>query len=88
MRRLNWKPIQNKANEAAKLLGHTLGSFESHRNGQARNSVKMASCEICYGCCWIAYTANRGFGAGGRLLIFRCGTSEAMGLNKPEVIQS
>lgn len=88
MYQMNWKPIQDKAIEAAKLLGHTLGPFESHRNSQAQNALKMASCEVCYGCCWVAYTATRGFGAGGRLLMHRCGTPEAMGLMTPEGISS
>lgn len=78
--KLNWKPITALAIKAAEDLGHKLGEFELHRNrlGTAPQ-LRMASCEKCYGCCWIAWTPTRGFGAGGRLLAYRCGTNEAMG---------
>ncbi len=79
MNRLNWKPIEKQVIEAAKSLGHTVGAFKQHRNRfSSGNVVKTATCDTCYGCCWVAYQAQRG--GGGRILIHRCGTPEAMGL--------
>lgn len=75
--RLNWKPIRAQAIAAAEALGHNLGPFSKI---SGRKSLKMANCETCYGCCWIAFTTTRGYGAGGRLLKYRCGTPEAAGL--------
>lgn len=74
---LNWKPIKKVCIEAAESLGHKLEAFKNFKN---TGWLKMASCKKCYGCCWIAHTPSRGFGAGGRLLIYRCGTPEAEGL--------
>lgn len=74
--KLNWKPITEAAIDAAGVLGHTLDKFE-RKSGR---SFKMASCTICYGCCWIAHETMRGFIVGGRLLKYRCGTPEAAGL--------
>lgn len=73
--KLNWKPIQKRATEAAEALGHKLEPF-----GKANRSVRSASCETCYGCCWVAHSPTRGYSAGGRILKYRCGTNEAMGL--------
>lgn len=79
--RLNWKPIIEQATQAAEALGHKLELFgpNSGRAGQC-NAMRMAGCTKCHGCCWIAYSITRGFGAGGRLLHYRCGTPEAMGV--------
>jgi hypothetical protein len=74
--RLDWRSIQKRCTEAAQKMGHELGPFKPHGRGQLR----MASCDACYGCCWVAYQPSRGFGAGGRLLMYACGTNEAAGL--------
>lgn len=81
MNRLNWKTIEKQVVEATKALGHTVGAFKQHRNRfSSGNYVKTATCETCYGCCWVAYQTQRGFGGGGRILIHACGTPEAMGI--------
>jgi hypothetical protein len=74
--RLNWKPIRKVCVEAAQAMGHKLSGFDKRKSTP---SVRTAMCETCYGCCWIAYSSTRGFGAGGRLLKYRCGTPEAAG---------
>jgi hypothetical protein len=76
--RLNWTPIKQRAVKAAESLGHKLGPFERGYLSYT-GQLKMASCERCFGCCWVAIS-QRGFVAGGRLLKFRCGTPEAAGL--------
>ncbi len=50
---MNWKPISKMAADAAAGLGHGLGPF-TDRKGSRTSSLKMASCEKCYGCCWTA----------------------------------
>jgi hypothetical protein len=72
----DWGPIQKLAAESAAALGHTLGDFDHRPRFQ---STRMASCETCFGCCWASYK-NSGFTAGGRILKYKCGTKEAMGL--------
>jgi len=80
MTRLDWKPIRSQAVKAAEALGHKLGPFDSKTTGFG-NVVRMASCLKCHGCCWMAFqNSGRGFGADGRLLKYRCGTPEAMGI--------
>lgn len=74
---MNWKPITAEAVKAAEALGHKLEPF---RKRHGRSLIKMASCEKCMGCCWIAYQEGKGFGAGGRILKYECGTKEAAGL--------
>jgi hypothetical protein len=77
--RLNWKPIVDQASRVAESLGHQLGPFTTHRNRfGSGNVVRTATCNLCGGCCWIAFSER--YGAGGRLLKYRCGTPEAMGL--------
>lgn len=78
--RLDWKPITKVAIRAAEELGHTLDTFTGRRSGISPAKCKTAMCVECFGCCWIAYTPSRGFTAGGRLLAYRCGTPEAMGI--------
>lgn len=79
--RLNWKPIQKLAKEAAAELGHDIEPFSSNPRTP---SVRMSGCLTCYGCCWTAYSPSRGasggFTAGGRILKYKCGTKEAMGV--------
>jgi hypothetical protein len=75
---LNWNPIKAQAIQVAESLGHELSAFDSKRTGFG-NIVRMASCEICLGCCWMSYQVGGGFKAGGRLLKYRCGTEEAAG---------
>lgn len=72
---LDWKPISIRAVERAKSLGHRIDGFER----KPKRSFRMASCQNCGGCCWVAWT-GRGFGFGGRILRYRCGTPEAAGL--------
>jgi hypothetical protein len=81
---VNWNPIRKQALTAAEALGHKLGPFDTKTTrGMTRdrfgNVARMASCETCGGCCWIAFQPGRGFGAGGRLLKYKCGTPEAAG---------
>ena len=79
--RLNWRPITEQATHAAEALGHKLERFEGGPRSQlGSNLVRTAGCSKCHGCCWIAYSITRGFGAGGRLLHYACGTPEAMGM--------
>lgn len=74
----DWKPIARTATEAAKELGHQIGGFEIN---QKTPSVRMASCDKCFGCCWIGYAGIvKGFQAGGRALKYRCGTNKAKGI--------
>lgn len=75
--RMSWNPIKRAATKAATAMGHRMGIFGG---GYRSPSVKTAMCETCGGCCWVAYTPSRGFGCGGRLLRYRCGTKEAAGL--------
>lgn len=74
-----WKPIQKACIEAATAMGHTLGIT----GRRATPSVKTAMCNKCFGCCWVARNATRGFDAGGRLVKYRCGTPEAAGRLEP-----
>jgi hypothetical protein len=74
---INWKPIRKICIEAAEALGHKIGEFKARKETP---DVRTAICTTCYGCCWIGRSPTRGFGAGGRLLKYRCGTPEAAGL--------
>src|ERR1041385_3811135 len=73
-----WRSIRESCIKAAEEMGHTLPRRFTSRTSTP--GVKTAMCTKCYGCCWIAFSASRGFGAGGRLLKYRCGTREAAGV--------
>ena len=75
---MDWKPIRDTCTKAAEANGHKLGTFGTRKT--ASGTVRMVSCETCYGCCWIAWTITRGFITGGRLLKYKCGTPEAAGV--------
>ncbi len=79
---MNWNLIREQATDKAVSLGHSLGSFQ--RCG-GRHRVRMAMCQTCQGCCWIALHPSRGFIAGGRLLKYHCGTHEAAGTLPPKM---
>jgi hypothetical protein len=92
MSALNWKPIIKIANTAAEGLGHKLGAFSRTRGGMCGDNIRTVLCEQCYGCCWVAHlvhpgphTDSKGYGCGGRLLKYRCGTPEAAGLRVREM---
>jgi hypothetical protein len=82
---LDWNPIRQRAIERAEALGHKLGPFDSSR-AHFVNGMRMAECETCHGCCWITFQlgSRGGFKMGGRLLKYKCGTPEAMGLLRTE----
>lgn len=74
---INWDPIRASARKVAEQLGHDLGGFSGR---PSTPQVRTAICLRCYGCCWVCHTPSKGFRAGGRLLKYRCGTTEAAGL--------
>lgn len=82
MEKLNWKPIIAEATKAAEQLGHKLLPFGKTLRSPmgAPTAVRTASCADCYGCCWIDWLQGRGHRAGGRILKYKCGTAEAMGM--------
>lgn len=69
-----WKTIREKARQEASKLGHHVGPFDG------RKQVRVAMCEKCYGCCWVSQYAAGVVQAGGRILRYKCGTKEAMGV--------
>jgi len=78
---LNWKQIIDQADAAAQALGHDLFAFESARNMPGSPArCKTAMCIDCGGCCWVSWIPSAGFRCGGRILRYKCGTPEAMGL--------
>lgn len=74
-KRLKWKSITRRCTKAAEQMGHKLEPFKA-----TSSILRMSGCETCGGCCWVAHSSVRGFVAGGRLLAYRCGTPEAVGV--------
>jgi hypothetical protein len=88
--KLDWKPIIKTATKAAEDLGHKLGPIDRAKHGIfGGNALRMMRCETCCGCGWVAWiegggahTDSQGFGCGGRILKYRCGTPEAQGFKR------
>ncbi len=73
---MNWRSIKSRCVSEAVNLGHKPGKFARPSNSPF---IRMMSCETCGGCCWVGWSLARGFGFGGRIVRYRCGTPEAQG---------
>lgn len=72
----DWSKIEKFAKDEAAKMGHRVECFTRRRETPG---VRMADCETCFGCCWVAFD-NSGGKAGGRILKYQCGTKEARGV--------
>ncbi len=83
--RKKWTPIKFLVTKAVREQGHTIGFFERNRRTP---DVLTAICEICGAVCWVAFSETRGYTGGGRAAKYRCGTPEAMGMLRQEVVST